>query len=129
MIDLDDDIDVLKARKSPQEKYVIRPDAPVLPSLASWCECELTVKDNGMAAVFYGKKLPEEIHWIEYDIDLSMLTFVTWTGKVMSLGMKIHAPFRRYLRVAPEIAMIHMDENDKVVSIYPAKLVVRHIGF
>ena len=127
---LDDDVDIL-AKKAPtqQGKYVIAADAPVLPSLASYCECELVVKDNGTTAVFYGKQLPEEIHWAEYDIDLSMLTLVTWTGKVMGLGMKIHKPFRKYLRTAEEIALIHMDEQDNVVSIYPAKLVVRHIGF
>ena len=129
VLDVDDEVGVLDQQRAEMVHYKIRPDAPVLPSLASYCGCELAVKDNGTTVVFYDKKLIEEIHWVEYDIDLSMLTFVTWSGKVMGLGMVIHRPFRKYLKMASEIVLIHMDDDDKIESIYPAKLVVRHIGF
>lgn len=126
---VDSEVGVLDKKATDPNGYKIRSDAPVLQSLASYCECELAVKEDGTAVVFYGKTLPEEIHWVEYDIDLSMLTFVTWSGKVMGLGMVIHPPFRKYLKMAQEIVMIHMDSENLVESIYPAKLVVRHIGF
>lgn len=128
--DDDDDLDVsVRPKAGSSSKFQISPEAQVLPTLASQCSCELAVKDNGLAMVIYDKPLDEDIHWIEYDIDLSMLTFVTWSGKVMGLGMVVHKPFRKYLRACKEVMMICM-EGDKVgfTSIYPAQLVVRHIG-
>jgi hypothetical protein len=126
----DDDIDVLTKPAAKQAaKYTISPDAPVLQTLASQCECELVLNEDGMAMVIYTMPLPEGIHWAEYDVDLSMLTLVTWSGKVMGLGMKIHKPFRKYLKMANQIMLAEMtqDKTD-IASLYPAKLVVRHIG-
>ncbi len=127
---MDADIDIL-ARPSAKAagKFVISPDAPVLPTLASQCECELVVNEDGIAMVLYTHPIPEGIHWAEYDVDLSMLTLVTWSGKVMGLGMKVHAPFRKYLKMAKEIMLVEMDSNKKMIeSMFPVKLVVRHIG-
>lgn len=126
----DDDIDVLARPAALQaRKYVISPDAPVLPTLNSQCECELAVNEDGLAMVIYNKTMPEGINWVEYDIDLSMLTFVTWSGKVMGLGMVIHKPFRKYLRMAKEIMLVEMTPDKmKIATMYPAELVIRHIG-
>lgn len=126
----DDDIDVLaKPATAADQKYVIPKDAAVLPPMASLCECELLVNEDGKAMVIYTKPIPEAIQWAEYDMDLSLLTFVSWSGNTMELGMKVHAPFRKYLRMANEIMMIELkDNNEKIASIYPAKLMVRNIG-
>lgn len=133
MIDEDDDINVFEKKQAEgieviDKKYVIAPDAPVLPTLASQCECELLVKEDGSTMVLYTKPLIEEIEWVDYDIDLSMLTFVTWSGKVMGLGMKIHRPFRRYLRLGKEVVFVHMENGETPKSLYPAKMVIRNIG-
>ncbi|MBL8637192.1 MAG: hypothetical protein JNN09_01675 [Alphaproteobacteria bacterium] len=109
-------------------KYVIPEGAPVLPSLASVCECEFVVKDDGLTAVFYSKPLAEEIEWVEYDEDLALLTFVTWSGKVMGLGMKIHEPFREDLKKAEDIMLIYMEDGVTPRQIVPAKLVTRCTG-
>ncbi len=127
---MDADIDIL-ARPSAKAagKFVISPDAPVLPTLASRCECELAVNEDGIAMVLYTAPMPEGIHWVEYDVDLSMLTFVTWSGKIMGLGMKVHAPFRKYLKMAKEIMLVELGaDRETMQTIYPAQLVVRHIG-
>ena len=125
-----DDIDILaKPSAKVAGKFAISPDAPVLPTLASQCDCQLVVNEDGIAMVAYDKPMPEGIHWIEYDVDLSMLTFVTWSGKIMGLGLKVHAPFRKYLKMAKQIMLIEMSADGKTIEImYPAKLVVRHIG-
>ncbi len=132
MSTMGDDIDILaksSAKLAGAQKFAISPDAPILPTLSSQCESELVVNEDGMAMVIYTKPMPEGIHWIEYDVDLSMLTFVTWSGKVMGLGMKVHAPFRKYLKMAKEIMLVEMGADRQTMqSIYPAKLVVRHIG-
>lgn len=126
----DSDIDVLaKPGMAAGQKYVIPKDAQVLPPLASQCKCELAVNEEGMAMVIYTKTLPEGIHWAEYDMDLSLLTFVTWSGDVMELGMKIHAPFRPHLSKSKEIMMVQMtDDGTEMMAMYPADMVVRNIG-
>ncbi len=132
-LDLDDDDDILaaKAKKSAGEetKYIIPENAPVLPSIISGDrDAELVVNVDSQAAILYNKPLPEEIEWVEYDIDLSMLTFVTAKGKVQGLGMKVHKPFRKYLSKADEIMLIYMQDSKIPVSFVPVKMVVRYTG-
>ncbi len=131
-LDLDDEIDVLSAakqRSSKGEKYVIPENAPVLPSIVSGGrDAELIVNADGNAAVLYNQPLPEEIDWVEYDMDLALLTFVTYSGKIQGLGMTIHKPFRKYLSKAGEIMLIYMEDSKIPKDMYPAKLVVRNIG-
>lgn len=126
----EDDIDVLaKPLAAADKKYVITPDAQILAPMASYCECELVVNEDGYAMVIYNKPLPEGIHWVEYDMDLSLLTFVSWSGSAMELGLKVHRPFRKYLQIAKEIMLVQMDESkQEMLSVYPAKLMVRNIG-
>lgn len=101
----------------------------VLQPLAQFCHCELVVSEAGAAMVLYTKTLPEGIHWAEYDVDLSLLTFVTWSGSIMELGMKVHAPFRKYLKQSEEIMMVQLSEDKKdLVVAYPADLVTRDVG-
>ena len=129
MMSRNDDIDVLAKPAPVQAQYVVPENAPVLPSLASQCDCELVVNEDGMAMVLFTKTMPEGIHWAEYDIDLSLLTFVTWSGRLMGLGMKVHVPFRKYLKMADEITLVQMTEDGKdCIMMYPVDLVVRHIG-
>ena len=126
----ENEIDVLAAPLAAQNKQYVKPkDGEVLPPMASFCNCELIVNEVGMSAVAFTKSLPEGIHWVEYDMDLSILTFVTWSGSIMELGMKVHPPFRKYLKMAEQIMMVQMSEDEKhIVTMYPADLVVRNIG-
>lgn len=126
---IDNDIDVLAKPALSNPKYVIPRDAAVLLPLSSQCNCELVVNEAGAAMVIYNKTLPEGIHWVEYDMDLSLLTFVTWSGDVMELGIKIHPPFKPHLKKAKEIMMVQMTEDGKeIIIMYPADLVIRNIG-
>ena len=87
------------------------------------------MNEDGQAMVIYTKPLPEGIQWVEYDMDLSLLTFVSWSGSAMELGMKVHRPFRKYLQMAKEIMMVELKDNkENIASVYPAKLMVRNIG-
>lgn len=128
---LDNEIDVLASprQKGDAARYVIPENAPVLPSIVSGGrDAELVVNADGAAMVLYNKRLPEPIEWVEYDMDLALLTFVTYDGKVQGLGMKVHKPFRRYLGRAQEIVLIYMEDAERPREIYPAKLVVRNVG-
>lgn len=114
--------------RSASKNYVIPKDAPVLPSMASRGGVELVVKDDGSALVIFDTPQPERVHWVEYDMDLDMLTFVTWTGKVFGLGMKIHTPFRKYLEQANSLYMILMKDGQTPTEIDNIVMVVRNIG-
>ncbi|OIN87222.1 MAG: hypothetical protein AUJ12_02885 [Alphaproteobacteria bacterium CG1_02_46_17] len=116
-------------RSKQDEKYVIPENAPVLPSIVSGGrDAELMVNADGDAAVLYNQLLPEEIDWVEYDMDLALLTFVTYSGKVQGLGMKIHKPFRKYLSKAGEVMLIYMEDSKIPKDMYSAKLIIRNIG-
>jgi hypothetical protein len=125
-----DDIDVLAKPVPVQDKkYVIPRDAKVLPPLASQCKCELAVTEDGLAMVIHTKPLPEGVKWVEYDMDLGLLTFVTLSGSIMELGIKIHQPFVKPLQLTKEMMMVQMSADEKnLETMYPAKLVIRHIG-
>lgn len=111
------------------KRHIISPDAHQLPTLASQCDCELVVDKDGMAMVIYTKQPAEGIDWAEYDVDLSLLTFVTWSGNVMGLGMKIHTPLKKHMEIAKEIMLVHLDTaTNEIVSIYPIEVVIRNIG-
>lgn len=126
----EDDIDVLAQPVAAQDKKYVKPiGGQVFPPLASFAACELVVNEIGMSAVIFNKTLPEGVHWVEYDMDLSILTFVTWSGNTMELGMKVHAPFRKYLKMAEQIMMVQMSEDTtEMIVMYPADLIVRNIG-
>jgi len=126
-----DDIDVLEKPAPTQEKkYMISVGAENLPPLASFCNCELLVNQDGQTIVIFDRDMPEGIEWAEYDVDLSLLNFVTWSGKVMGLGMKVHAPFRKYMKQAEDITLIQISEDRQdVLGMYNTDLVIRHIGF
>lgn len=129
----DDELDVLGkiGQDTPPEqfKYVIPPDAPVLPSIVSGNrDAELMVDQSGNAMVIYNQPLPEDVEWIEYDIDLDMLTFVTYSGKVQGLGMKVHKPFRKYLSKAKEIMLVYLENSQDIRGFLPVKLIVRYTG-
>ena len=125
----DDDIDVFAHRNAAtHDRYVISPDAQVLPSLASRGEVELVVKDDGMSMVLFDTTLPDSVHWVEYDMDIDSLTFVTWRGAIFSLGMKIHKPFRKYLSKKNEIYLIEMEQGKTIKMMDMVPLIVRRIG-
>lgn len=121
----DDDDDVFR---SASKKFVIPKNAPVLPSLASRGAVELVVKDDGSALVLFNTPLEERVHWVEYDMDLDLLTFVTWRGRVFGLGMKIHAPFRKFLRHGRSIYMVLMKDGKTPQEIDNVVMIVRRIG-
>lgn len=124
---MDDDIDVF-AQTRDNSKYVIAADAPVLPSMASRGNTELVVKDDGMSMVLFDFDLPDAVHWVEYDMDIDSLTFVTWRGAIFSLGMKIHKPFRKYLSKRHEIHLIQMNDAKDIEMMDIVPMVVRRVG-
>ncbi len=109
--------------------YVIDKDAPVLPSFASRGGVELVVKDDGSALVLYDAVLDEKIHWVEYDMDLDLVTFVNYSGKIFGLGLPIPAPFRRFLQKGNSLFLVYMENGENPVDLDNVVLVVRRIGF
>lgn len=112
-----------------KKAYVIDRDAPVLPSFASRGGVELVVKDDGSALVLYDAVLEEKIHWVEYDMDLDLVTFVNYSGKIFGLGLPIPPPFRRFLQKGSSLFLVYMENGENPVDLDNVVLVVRRIGF
>lgn len=111
------------------DRYVISPNALVLPSMVSGDRsAELLVNEEGQAMVLYDQPLPIFVDWVEYDVDLSLLTFVSFGGEIMGLGMKIHKPFRPCLSQSKQIMLIYMENGEQIGSFYNAKVIVRDVG-
>lgn len=108
--------------------YVIPRDAPVLPSLASRGKVELVVKDDGSAVVLHDVRLDEPVHWVEFDADLDLMTFVTHSGKIFGLGLPVPPRIKRDLRKAESLFIIYMRDGEHPVNLDNVVLVVRHVG-
>lgn len=124
----EDDIDIFAKQRELAAKYKIAEDAPVLPPFTSRGKVELVVRDDGMSMVLFESELPDAVHWVEYDMDVDSLTFVTWRGAIFTLGMKIHKPFRKYLSRKHAIYLVQMDATTTPKMIDSVPMVVRRIG-
>lgn len=121
----DDDADDILA--NPQH-YKIPENAPVLPPLMSRAKVDFAVNEKGVVMVLFDQELPEPVHWVEYDMDIDTITFVTWNGKIFELGMRIPRPFKRYMRNSFVITLIHMEKGEYPAMMSRVPLVQRLIG-
>jgi hypothetical protein len=102
------------------------PDAvAVLPSIHSWQNPDLVIGGNGEAALIFDQPLPDTIWWAEYDPELAQLIFVTITGQIMGLGVRIPPEIDRFLRYAKVIYLVQIDETGKMVAVDDRRLIVR----
>lgn len=115
-------------------RFKIAPDAPVLPNMTSWCKVDFVVNENGAAMVVFDQPMPELVDWVEFDADVHMVTFVTYTGKIFSLGAPLSRPFRDGLRKGLDVQLIQVADDGKgaggvmPVMVDRVPLVIREIG-
>lgn len=116
------------------QRFRIQPNAPVLPNMTAWCKVDFVVNDVGQAMVVYDQPMPEMVDWVEFDADVRMITFVTWSGKIFSLGAPLSKPFCDSLMKGLAVQLIEVTPDPKVsggmlpVMTDSVPLVVRHIG-
>ena len=115
-------------------RFRIAPDAPVLPNMTSWCKVDFVVNEKGDALVVFDQPMPELVDWVEFDADVHMVTFVTYTGKIFSLGAPLSRPFRDGLRKGLDVLLIQVEPDLKnqggmlPVMVDKIPLVIREIG-
>ena len=121
-----------KAQLELAARFRIAPDAPVLPNMTSWCKVDFIVNERAEAMVLFDQPMPELVDWIEFDADVRMVTFVTYTGKIFSLGAELSRAFCNNLMKGLEVQLIQVrpEGNDAAVPVMmdQVPLVVRHIG-
>lgn len=121
----DGDMDFLRRQA---EKYKIPENAPVLAPIAGYMGVEIVVKDDGSSMILHDKPMPETVQWVDYDMDLDTLTFVSFKGKIFGLGMKVKPNFRKYLRQGKSIYIVYMENGKKPKIVDNVPLIVRRIG-
>ena len=114
--------------KPPLKKFgKLDPDAPVLPSLASTMGVEMIVNPEGGMMIIISKDIPETYWWAEYDVDLKQLYFVTISGKIQGLGIKIHDVFEELMTQTKDVRIVKYNKrlNNLVGVPYVVPVVVR----
>lgn len=128
------DVVLTKEQRELAARFRIDPNAPVLPNMTAWCKVDYVVNDAGQSMVVYDQPMPEMVDWVEFDADVRMITFVTWTGKIFSLGAPLSKPFCDNLMKGLTVQLIQVMPDPKVqggmipVLTDNIPLVVRHIG-
>lgn len=79
--------------------------------LAEETSIKLIVSDDGQALVLHRGNFKHDYIWAQYEPEDSILTFITESGKIQHLGLKIHDEFSQCFIKTNEINMIPVDEN------------------
>lgn len=103
-------------------------DIPVFKPLAATMNVDLVMNPDSKVWILHDKPFPDILMWVEYDIDVASLTLVYRNGKIQELGMKIHAPMRKYLRSARQLFTMRL-EGEQIVDTYVRPLLVRETGY
>jgi len=103
-------------------------DAPVLTPLAQKMAVDLVINPDSKVWLLHDQRFQDIVMWAEYDVDSASLILVMRDGKMQDLGMKIHAPMRKYLRAARQLYTMRVD-NGKIADTYILPLLVRETGY
>lgn len=103
-------------------------EIPVFRPLATTMNVDLVMNPDSKVWILHDKPFPDILMWVEYDIDAATLTLVYRNGKVQELGIKIHAPMRKYLRSARQLFTMRL-EGEQIVDTYVRPLLVRETGY
>lgn len=114
----DFDLDVLGARAPAAA------DSPVHVPMTDRMNVDLMINRDSRVWLAHDRPFPGILQWVEYDVDAQSLVFVTSDGKTQDLGLTIHPPLRKYLRLATTIDTI-LYRDKKIQDFYSVPLVVR----
>jgi hypothetical protein len=103
-------------------------EIPVFRPLAATMNVDLVMNPDSKVWILHDKPFPDVLMWVEYDIDAATLTLVYRNGKIQELGMKIHAPMRKYLRSARQLFTMRL-EGEQIADTYVRPLLVRETGY
>ncbi len=125
----DDDIDDTEDGKPP---FVLPKGAdpllgPVLPPLSKTMIADLFVSNKGPASIVYSKTLPDNIAWVEYDVDVGSVTLITWSGSQIPFGRAVPPQMGLKLRKLKWIRLARIPDGGIPDMIAEVPLVVRHI--
>ncbi|GEM_PF-1072029 len=107
---------------------VVADEIPVFRPLAATMNVDLVMNPDSKVWILHDKPFPDILMWVEYDIDAATLTLVYRNGKIQDLGIKIHAPMRKYLRSARQLFTMRL-EGEQIVDTYIRPLLVRETGY
>jgi hypothetical protein len=112
------------------QKYIIPENAPVLPPLTkTMTNAQLVVNEAGKAMLLTDQVMPEALRWVEYDMDLASLTFVSYSGKIWGYGQKIAPQFVKRMTHTKSLDIISFNPNTgQLLEALSVPLVARRIG-
>ena len=84
----------------------------IRPPMAEKMNVEFVVNEDAGIWVLHDRPFPAILHWVEYDQETNIVTFVTHDGKIQDLGMILPKPVGEILMDADEISAILMQEGE-----------------
>jgi hypothetical protein len=97
---------------------------PVYPSLDKTMETSLVLNEKGHVWLLHNQPFPSVLNWAEYDARQKSLSFISYEGKIIDMGITIHKPFHARLMKLNQIATILLHEG-KICDFYIIPLISR----
>jgi len=117
-----------RAQKQEQAPDPYPEDGAIRCPMAEKMNVEFVVNEDAEIWVLHDQPFPAILHWVEYDQETNIVTFVTHDGKIQDLGMVIAKPVGEILIDADEIcAMLMQDGQIRDIGIVP--VIVRETVF
>lgn len=116
---------VLTALANDERARLPKGSPTVLPALYTYMKPDLIAAQNGQVMLIHEKPLPAAIWWADYDPELKQLIFVTITGQIMDLGIKIPPVIDGFLRAGRDIVLVEIDLEGNILNVQDRKIVVR----
>lgn len=101
---------------------------PVDPPLASLMAVDIVVNEKGKVWIMHEQPLARKLMWIEYDMDLGKLTFITKGGIVQDIGMPIKPTISKYLQKSKSISVLATKAKDRKSNFFIVALATRRAG-
>ncbi len=99
-------------------------DHPLQKPMNARMDVDVAVNDKGDLFVFHTRPFPERLEWVEFDSDDNSLTFITRTGRLHGLGVKMKPEHYEYFKLESHICVIWAQDK-KIRDVYDVPLLTR----
>jgi hypothetical protein len=101
--------------------------AQTLAPLSKQMTVEILFSSNGKVSLLHGKKLSYILKWVEFDQELNSLTFVSTSGQMQDVGLKVPDDYKARFARTSDIYVIRVGD-DGMEDFYVVPLINNDYG-
>lgn len=91
-------------------------------SIADFMEVELLANPQGVVFMVHHDRMPVIFDWVEYDPAYDQMTFTTYDGDMMHLGLEVPEEMHEFLAKTPVLLMVY-EKDGKPYDSYTMPLI------